>query len=417
VVAHVGPGGAGAARSRRNCAALDAASRFAETRNWFELPHGLLYLDGNSLGPPVRDALGAVTRLLTEQWRVGLARSWNDAGWWDKPIELGRLLAPLLGSASDEVVVCDSISVNLFKVLAAAARLVPGRRAIVVEADAFPSDRYVAASVAALLGLETRLVGPGHDRAALGPEPGLTLERALDGAGVVLLSHVDYRTARRHDLRGLTALVHAYGALAVWDLAHSVGAFPLALDDDSADFAVGCTYKYLNGGPGAPAFVYAARRHLEAVSQPISGWHGHARPFGFLPRYAPHPGVRRFLAGTPPLLAYAALEASLRLWQQVDLVELAAASRSLSELLAALLAEACPGLELVSPPDPAQRGSHLAYRHRRPRTLVEALAARAVVADARQPDLVRLALTPLYLRHVDVFDAAERIAQTVSQLG
>ncbi len=385
--------------SRDALVALDAASPFAATRGWFDLPDGVLYLDGNSLGPPPRTALEAVTRLIGEEWGRGLVRSWHHAGWWDKPVELGRLLAPLLGAAPDQVVVCDSISVNLFKVLTGAARLAVERPVLVVEAEAFPTDRYLAESVAQLLGLTVRHLRDDDE-----------LDGALDGAGVALLAHVDYRTGRRLDLAAVSELAHRHGALVVWDLAHSVGAFPLQLDEAGADFAVGCTYKYLNGGPGAPAFVYAARRHLAAVAQPISGWHGHAEPFAFEAGYAPDPGIRRFLAGTPPLVAYAALEASLRLWQDVDLAQVEATSHSLGELLATLIAERCPELEPASPPDAGRRGSHLSYRHPEQHRIVEALAARQVIVDAREPDLLRFSLTPLYLRHVDVYDAVDRLA-------
>ncbi len=390
---------------RAQLAELDAASPFARTREWFALPEGLVYLDGNSLGPPPRAALEAVASMIGEEWGRGLVRSWHHAGWWDKPVELGALLGPVLGAAGDEIVVCDSISVNLFKVLTAAARLAE-RPGLLVEADAFPTDRYLAESVAALLGHEVRYLT--HDD---------ELEREFERVGVALLAHVDYRSGRRLDLESVTARAHRAGTLVVWDLAHSAGALALQLDRAAADFAVGCTYKYLNGGPGAPGYVYAARRHLEAVSQPISGWHGHAAPFAFLPEYRPDPGIRRFLAGSPPLVAYAALEASLRLWQGVDLGALELAARSLSSLLQGLLAQRCPSLELVSPPLPSQRGSHLSYRHPEQHRLVEALAGRDVIVDAREPDLVRLSLTPLYLRRVDLFDGVERIAEALGSLG
>jgi kynureninase len=379
---------------------------FGSTKRQFDLPEGLIHLDGNSLGPPPRAALAALHRLVEQEWRAGLARSWSEAGWWDAPVELGGLIAPLVGAGTDEVVVCDSISVNLFKVLTAGARLLPGRRVLLAEAGAFPTDRYLLESVAGLLGLEARLVAEDADLAG-----------ALDeSVAVALISHVDYRTARRHDLAALTAHAHAAGALIVWDLAHSAGAGPVRLDDAGADFAVGCTYKYLNGGPGAPGFVYAARRHLEALSQPITGWNGHARPFAFLPDYEPDPGARRLLAGTPSLVAFAVLEAALQVWRDVDLDAVEATSRSLGALLIPLLTERCPGLELVSPADPARRGSHLAYRHADPRGVVEALARRQVIADAREPDIVRLTLAPLYLGHVDVLDAAARISEVLGDL-
>jgi len=396
-----------AVTTREECEALDAADPLAAWRKRFELAPGLVYLDGNSLGALPRAAAERVRSTIEDEWGRGLINSWNAAGWWDKPLALGRLVAPIVGARSDEVVVGDSTSVNLFKVVIAAARLRPRRRTILSDPDSFPTDLYMIDSAAELLG------GYEHRLA----RPGVELERALDDSVcAVVLGHVDYRSALLHDMAGLTAMTQRAGALAVWDLSHSAGAVPVALNASEVDFAVGCTYKYLNGGPGSPAFVFAASRHLEHARQPLPGWHGHARPFALERRYDPASGIARFACGTPPLLSYAALEASLELWRDVQMDAVVDKSRRLSGLLIELVEHRCDGrgVELASPRDPARRGSHLAFRHPHAEPIVRALAEHDVVADFREPDLIRFGLAPLYLRYTDMWDAVEQLAHILA---
>ncbi len=392
--------------TRDDCAARDAADPLAPFRDEFVLPDGVVYLDGNSLGALPRATPARVAELVEREWGQRLIASWNEAGWWDKPRTLGALLAPLVGAGADEVVVGDGTSANLFKTLVAALRLNPGRRVVVAEAGNFPTDLYIAQGVAELFdGVSVRRADV-DDAAALAAalEPG--------DAAVVLLSHVDYRTGVLRDMAAVTELAHAHGALVVWDLCHSVGALPVELSRAGADFAVGCTYKYLNAGPGAPAFTYVARRHHERARQPLSGWHGHARPFDFAGEYEPAAGASRFLSGSQPLVAAAALEASLELWQRVDLDQVRAKSLALTDLFLEVTAAA--GLECVTPLEHARRGSQVALRHADGYAMVQALIARGVVGDFRAPDILRFGFAPLYLRHVDVYDAATALVEVVA---
>lgn len=392
--------------TRDDCAARDAVDPLAPFRDEFVLPDGVVYLDGNSLGALPRRTPARVAEVVEREWGQRLIASWNEAGWWDKPRTLGALLAPLLGAEADEVVVGDGTSVNLFKTVAAALWLRPDRRVVVAEAGNFPTDGYIAQGVVDLVdGASLRMVDV-DDPAALAAalEPG--------DVAVVLLSHVDYRTGILRDMAAVTEMVHAHGALVVWDVCHSVGAVPLALAQTGVDFVVGCTYKYLNAGPGAPAFTYVARRHHERVRQPISGWHGHARPFDFAPEYEPAAGASRFLSGSQSLIAAAALEASLELWQRVDLAQVREKSLALTDLFVAVTAEA--GLECVTPAEHERRGSQVALRHPDGYPIVQALIARGVVGDFRSPDILRFGFAPLYLRYVDVYDAARALVEVVT---
>jgi kynureninase len=386
--------------SRDECKALDADDPLASHRAEFSLPDGMVYLDGNSLGALPSCTSDRVRDVVEQEWGVGLIRSWNDAGWFDKPRVLGDRLAPLVGAGAGQVVVCDSTSVNIFKVVVAALRMRPDRDVIVAEADSFPTDLYMLEGASEVLG--------GHERRLIGAD-GPDLAAALDErVAVVVLSHVDYRTGAMYDMAAVTEQVHAAGALMVWDLCHSVGALPVRLDDAGVDFAVGCTYKYLNGGPGSPAFLYAATAHHDAVRQPLSGWHGHARPFDFGVDYAPAPGISRFLVGTPHLLSYAALEASLDLWDSVDLDAVRAKSLALTDLFIGLVERDCPAgaVEVVTPRAREQRGSQVALRHEDGYAVVQALIARRVIGDYRAPSLMRFGFAPLYVGHADVWDAA-----------
>ncbi|SJZ60966.1 Kynureninase [Marinactinospora thermotolerans DSM 45154] len=390
--------------SREACAELDAADPLAPRRADFLLPEGVIYLDGNSLGALPRAVPGRVAHLIEQEWGRGLVRSWNDAGWWDQPRALAAMLAPLVGAASDEVVVGDGTSANLFKTLVAALRLNPDRRVVVAEAGAFPTDLYIAQGVAELFdGVRLRLVGPGGEELAEALRPG--------DVGAVLLGHVDYRTGELRDMAAETRLAHDHGALAVWDLCHSVGALPVELSACGADFAVGCTYKYLNAGPGAPAFTYVAARHHARARQPLTGWHGHARPFDFTGDYEPAAGASCFLSGSQPLVAAAAVEAALQVWRGVDLALVRAKSLALTDLFLELTRPA--GLEVVTPLEHARRGSQVSLRHPDGYAMVQALIERGIIGDFRAPDILRFGFTPLYLRHVDVFDAATALVEVV----
>jgi kynureninase len=387
---------------------LDAADALAGVRDRFELPDGLVYLDGNSLGALPVGVREAVDDAVTRQWGQDLISSWNTHDWWDASRRVGARIARLVGAHDDEVVVADSTSANLFKALVAAARLRPGRSTLVIEPGNFPADLYVADSVADLLGLRVERTEPG-DLAAL-------LAEAGGDVAVVSFSHVDYRTGRAHDMAGITAAVHDAGALAVWDLSHSAGALPVDLTGAAADLAVGCGYKYLNGGPGAPAYVMVARRHQEFVRSPLTGWTGHAQPFAMEGSYRPAPGIDRMRNGTPPVLSLLALEAALAAFDGVDLAEVRAKSLSLTSFFLDLADEALTplGFAAVTPRDPAERGSQVSLRHPSAYGVVQALAARGVVGDYREPDLVRLGFAPLYLRHVDVVRAVEQIVAVVT---
>jgi kynureninase len=385
--------------TRLDCEALDRADPLAAMRDAFHLPGGVVYLDGNSLGPLPKATAARVREVVEEEWGVGLIRSWNDAGWFDKPRTLGDRLASMIGAGPGEVVVCDSTSVNLFKVVVAAAQLRPGRSVVVSDRDNFPTDLYMIEGATGLL--------EGYDRRLTSPD-GPSLADVLDeDVAMVVLTHVDYRTGHMHDLTAVTEQVQRAGALMVWDLAHSAGAVPVDLNGAGADFAVGCTYKYLNGGPGSPAFVFAATRHQDQVSQPLSGWHGHARPFAFVPAYEAAEGISRFLCGTPPLLSYAGLEASLEMWAGVDLATVREKSLALTSLFMDLVGQQCAewGLEVVTPREPDLRGSQVSLRHQEGYAVVQALIERGVIGDFRAPDLMRFGFTPLYLGFAEVWDA------------
>lgn len=387
--------------SRADCYALDTEDPLKDFRNEFRLPGGVTYLLGNSLGALPRGAVDSVARAVETEWGRDLGASWNTAGWWDLPQTTGDRIAPLIGAGPGQVLAGDSTSVNIFKIMAAALPLRPARRAIVSELDNFPTDRYVVEGVARALGsYEIRDIG--------------SLDEALDAdVAAVLLSHVDYRTGALRDMEAVTAQVHAAGALMIWDLCHSVGALPV--DVSQADFAVGCTYKYLNGGPGAPAFVYVSPRHQAAVQNVISGWHGHAAPFAFEPHYRPADGVRRFAAGSPPVLSYSALRASLDIWERVDMRQIRAKSMALTSLFIDIVDELQPGLALAGPRNPAARGSQVSYHHPDGYPVIRALADCGVVGDFREPDFMRFGFAPLYLRYVDVYDAATTLAEVLKK--
>ena len=401
--------------SRSDCEALDATDPLAFTRDRFELPPGVLYLDGNSLGAMPKAVAPRLREAVEREWAHGLIRSWNDAGWYTAPQRAAARIARLVGAAADQVIVTDSTSVNLFKLVSAAIALqrrrAPRRDVIVAERGNFPTDVYVDASLAALHGLRLVCV----EQAAV-PQ---AIEEAGDRLALVQLTHVNYRTGRCHDLPALTARTHALGGLIVWDLAHTAGAMPVGLDAAEVDFAVGCGYKYLNGGPGAPSFAYVARRWIEAVEQPLVGWHGHAAPFAFEHDWRPAPGIERLLCGTAPQLSLLALEAALEAFDGVDLALLRAKSVALTSLFLDLAEAAvggfggASGFGLASPRDPAERGSQVSLTHPQGYAIVQALIARGVIGDFRAPDILRFGFTPLYLRHVDVFDAVDALRAVI----
>ena len=399
-------------KTRDEALALDAADPLAPLREQFQIPPGLIYLDGNSLGVMPKAAPARVQQVLTQEWGVGLIGSWNSAGWMELAPRIGDKIARLIGAQPGECVAADSTSVNLYKVLNAALSIAhtdaPQRTRIVSERSNFPTDLYIAEATAAERGFELVL--------ADSPEalPALLDERCA----VLMLTHVNYANGRIHDMAALTKAAHEAGALTIWDLAHSAGALPLDLSGSGADFAIGCGYKYLNGGPGAPAFVWVAPKHAEAFWQPLAGWMGHAAPFEFTPGYRPAPGIRRYLCGTPPVLGLAALECGVDTVLAAEslggMAALRQKSPAMTRAFAALVEERCAGhgLTLVSPRDDAIRGSQVCFAHpTHGYAMVQALIARGVVGDFRAPQILRFGFTPLTLRFVDVWDAVERMRQ------
>jgi len=362
----------------------------------------VINLDGNSLGALPRSTAARVSRVIEKEWGEDLITSWNRHDWIEMPQRVGDKIARLVGAGAGEVVVTESTSINLFKVLAVALKMRPGRRAIVSEVENFPTDLYMAEGLTKLLGQDyiLRLVPAHHLRHALGAD-----------TAVLMLTQVNFRTGALHDMAAMTAAAHAAGALAIWDLSHTAGALPVDLDGAQADFAIGCGYKYLNGGPGAPAFVYAAARHHGQAAQPLYGWLGHDAPFDFATSYRPAAGIRQYVVSTPSILALAALEEGVDLLLQADLSELRAKSQALTEAFITLVEARCTGLglSLATPRDPARRGSQVSFAHDHSYAVMQALIARGVIGDFRAPDLLRFGFSPLYIRHVDVWDAAEAL--------
>ena len=388
--------------TRLDCAALDLADPLAGFRERFALPPEVVYLDGNSLGALPRRTAGRLAELVQTEWGRDLITSWNQHGWIDLPSRVGDKIARLIGANPGEVVVADSTSVNLFKALGSALDLTPGRSVVLSDTGNFPTDLYVAQGVIGLRG----------GAAALRLVEEAQLIDAIDAeTAVVMLTHVNYRTGRLHDMAAVTAAAHRHGALVLWDLSHSAGALPVALNAIDADFAVGCGYKYLNGGPGAPAFLFIARRHQAAIRPPLSGWMGHAAPFAFDLDYRAAAGIARNLCGTPAILGLAALEVGVDLMLEADLEALRAKSVALGAGFAALVEQTCAGrFELASPRDPSARGSQISLRHPQGYAIIQALIARGVIADFRAPDIMRFGFAPLYLRHVDIWDAVAQLA-------
>lgn len=373
---------------------------FERTRQMFDLPPGVIYLDGNSLGPPPSGVARRVADTIAKEWGGELIRAWNSAGWMDMPTRVGDRIGRLIGAPAGSVVTGDTLSIKVYQALASALELRPERRVVLSDTGNFPTDLYMAEGLLASLGQghELRLVEP-HDVAA-----------AIDETvAVLLLTEVDYRTGRLHDMAAITRRAHEAGALAIWDLAHSAGAIPVDLAGADADFAVGCTYKYLNGGPGAPAFIYVAPRLAGHVRPALSGWLGHEAPFSFDLGYRPGRGIERMRVGTPPIVALAALDAALDVWDGVSTGEIRARSIELSERFIAEVERRCPELELASPRQPQMRGSQVSFRFEHGYAAMQALIERGVVGDFRAPDIMRFGFTPLYLGIDDVVAAAVAI--------
>ncbi len=397
-----GPGWLPAALAVAN--QLDATNPLAHLRERFVLPEGLVYLDGNSLGPLPAHVPAVVADLLTRQWGHDLIASWDSNDWWTAPLRVGARVSALIGAQPEEVLATDSVSVNLHKLIPAAVALRPGRGSIVVEPGSFPTDLYVADAVAAARGLRVLRVGP--DRLA---------EQIDDDVALVVYNQVDYRTGRAYDVAELTRVAHRAGALMLWDLSHSAGVLPVDFDTHEIDFAVGCGYKYLNGGPGAPGFVVAAERHLEDLPVPLAGWHGHARPFAMQDGFVPAPGIGRLRVGSPPIISLLTLQAALDVYDDLDVAELRRASLSLTGLFLDLAVELLVprGLQVLTPAEPQRRGSQVSLAHPQASAVVRALTARSVVGDFREPDIVRLGFAPLYVTHADVVRAVQALIAVV----
>jgi kynureninase len=388
--------------TRAHAIELDATDPLAPFREEFVIPPGVIYLDGNSLGPPPRRVLERIDRLMRTEWGGDLIRSWTTRGWIDLSHRIAGAIAPLIGSDPDEVMVADSVSVNLFKLLAASLHIQPGRRIILTERENFPTDLYMAQGLADLLG----------DRAELRAVPRAELASALDDdVAVMMLTQVDFRSGLIHDLAAWTAAAHETGALMLWDLSHSVGAIPVDLTGCDVDLAVGCGYKYLNGGPGAPSFAVVSHRHHESLRSPLWGWMGHSAPFEFDPDYRPAPGVAALRVGTPPILSLAALECGVQSVAEIGVERLRAKSVDLTEAFIAMVERDCAGhgFELASPREPDRRGSHVSFHHPHGYAIMQALIERDVIGDFREPDLLRFGFAPAYLRFVDVWDAVSRV--------
>jgi kynureninase len=385
--------------TRNDCLELDGQDVLASRRELFHLPKGMIYLDGNSLGVLPRNVSARVTAAVEQQWGETLIKSWNEHGWFHLPQKIGNRLAKLLGAQNDSIIVGDSISVNLFKILSSALDQRRDRKVILTDSGNFPSDIYVAQGL-------TQFMADGYDVKVVAPEE--VAAAINDQIAVVMITEVDYRTARRHDMKALTKIAHANGAMMIWDLAHSAGAVSVDLKGGNADFAVGCTYKYLNGGPGAPAFLYVKPELQNKVQPALVGWWGHARPFAFDQDFVPASGIIRQQCGTQPILSMTALDAALDAWNGVDMDVLHAKSKAQCQLLIDLVEVNCAkhGITAAGPRDMNSRGSHVSFHCAQGYAVMQALIAQGVVGDFRAPDIIRFGVTPLYNSYVDIWDAA-----------
>lgn len=382
----------------------DQQDPFHSLRAEFVIPEGVIYLDGNSLGCLPKRTAEHLQQVVSQQWGEGLIRSWNQAGWLDLPQRVGALIAPLVGAHADEVVMTDSTSINLFKLAAAALRQNAPRREILVEADNFPTDAYI------MQGLAEHL----REQPTIRRVPSTELGHAISPqTALVVVTEVHYKTGAKQDMAQFNALAHEHGALVLWDLSHSTGVIPVELNASQADYAVGCGYKYLNGGPGAPAFAYVARAHQARLQQPLWGWFGHEQPFAMQYQYAPAQGINQLLTGTTSILAGSALEKSLSVFAGIDRVALREKSKRLTQLLIEQVQ--APELELVSPQDPDHRGSQVSWRHPQGYAITQALIARGVIGDFRSPDIIRMGVAPLYIGYEDIYRAAAQINTVLNE--
>ena len=393
--------------SRTACEKADAADPLSNRREEFHLPQGLIYLDGNSLGPMPKMALKHLEQAIRHEWAEELVSSWNNAGWWELPQILGEMIAPVVGAASGQIIVSDSTSLNLYKTVHASLALSQGRNIMVSEVDSFPTDLYILEGITSTQqNIQRRLVGIDGD----------SLEELLDdNVAVVTLSHVNYRTGELLPIEELVKKTHEAGALFILDTSHSAGVLPVELDKWGVDFAVGCTYKYLNGGPGSPAFVYVAKRHHQASINPLSGWWGHARPFAFEKDFQAAEGILSFQTGTQPILSLRGLQAGLEIAQVKDIQLVRKKSQRLTQLFLELVESRFGnyGVTLQSPTDPEKRGSQVALHCLNGFAVIQALIARKIIADFRAPGIMRFGFAPLYLRYTDVWDAAEALTDVL----
>ena len=386
--------------TREDFTSLDKIDPLAKVRDEFSLPQNLIYFDGNSLGPLPKCTIHTLETMIQKEWGNGLIGSWNKENWINMPRELGNKIAPLVGAKLGEVIVVDSTSVNLFKVLTSALLLNKNRRVIVSEAENFPSDLYILEGV-------NKMFGESYERHLI-EEGDYEIDKYIDtSTAVVMLSHVNYKTGRISDIKRITSIAHEKGALVIWDLSHSVGVMPLYLHDCGVDFAVGCTYKHLNGGPGAPGFLYVHKSLIEKVSQPLTGWMGHIQPFEFVVNYQPANDICKYICGTPPIIAYKAIESGLTVFEQVSMNVVREKSIKLSEMFIQLMQQECIkfGFELFSPRNAEQRGSQVSFTHGNGFSIMQTLISHSVVGDFRQPNILRFGFSPLYMRFEDVWDA------------
>ncbi|MBO6773157.1 MULTISPECIES: kynureninase [unclassified Thalassospira] len=375
---------------------------FAATKSLFHIPKGVIYLDGNSLGVLPKTAANRAKAMIEDEWGEMLIRGWNEAKWMEQPERVGNLVARLIGAAPGTVVMGDTLSIKVYQALASALEMRPDRKVVVSDNGNFPTDLYMADGL-------IKSLDKGHVLKTPNPEDVESLIN--EDLAVLMLTQVDYRTGRMHDMKRITELAHAAGALVIWDLAHSAGAVPVDLAGCNADFAVGCTYKYLNGGPGAPAFIYVRPDHAKIARPALSGWLGHAAPFAFDPDYTPAPGVSRMRVGTPPVIQMTVLEEAMKAWDGVEMADIRARSIELCEQFIAGVEASCPMLELASPRDAANRGSQVSFRFDQGYAVMQALIARGVIGDFRAPDVIRFGFTPLYIDNADVDGAVKILAE------
>jgi len=397
-----------ASPTRNDCLALDSRDQLADFRNQFQLADDLIYLDGNSLGVLPRATKARLLDAVEIEWGQDLIKSWNKHGWMHLPTRVGDKIAGLIGAKAGQVVAADSTSINVYKVVSSALKMQKGRIKIISDQGNFPTDLYMVQGITNQIGrdkCQLNLVSPDDVISAID-----------DDTALVMLTQVDFRTGRIYDMDAITKAAHAKGALVCWDLCHSAGAIPVLLDECNVDFAVGCGYKYLNGGPGAPAFVYVAKRHLAKAFQPLSGWHGHASPFDFSTEFTPANTIESFLCGTPSVLAMIALEVSLDIWAEADMTAVRKKSMALCDLFIELVEDRCAnhGFELISPRDANLRGSQVSFSHSDGFPITQALIAANVVGDFRAPNVLRFGFTPLYTSYVDVWDAVDRLVNIMA---